>query len=62
MMGGLAGVNSCQLLHRSDQVIAQLGGGGGGGSVVSFETDPMGASWTDMKAVTLFQSLVVGII
>ena len=59
MMGGLAGVNSCQLLHRSDQVIAQLGGGG---SVVSFETDPMGASWTDMKAVTLFQSLVVGII
>ena len=40
------------------------GGGGGGGGVfsVSFETDPMRASWTDMEAATLFQSLVVGII
>ena len=45
---------------------AQVGSGGsaagGGGLVVSFETDPMGASWTDMKAATLFQSLVVEII
>ena len=38
------------------------GGGGGGGVSVSFETDPMRVSWTDMKAATLFQSLVVGII